>query len=209
MYYGKQCDNFCCKNNSHRSFSFRAKDKLPRNKSLSGFTLIELLIVVAIIGILAAIAIPNFLNAQVRAKVSRVQAEMATLATGLELYRTDNNDYPPGPNASAPPPPDTVDTWRVTTPISYIAEVPLDIFYKPMMPSMKGPFDMFGPYIHYYYEPLHSGGRQLTELWVLFSYGPDQDTLDYTPPPESRPIFYDPTNGTVSNGDIYRVGSKP
>ena len=59
------------------------------------FTLIELLIVVAIIAILAAIAVPNFLEAQTRAKISRAKADMRTLATGLESYAVDNNKYPP------------------------------------------------------------------------------------------------------------------
>lgn len=56
-----------------------------------GFTLIELLIVVAIIGILAAIAVPNFLNAQVRAKISRSYADMRTLGTAIEMNRIDRN----------------------------------------------------------------------------------------------------------------------
>jgi prepilin-type N-terminal cleavage/methylation domain-containing protein len=58
------------------------------------FTLIELLIVAAIIAILAAIAVPNFLAAQTRAKVSRVRADMRTVATALEAYRTDWAIYP-------------------------------------------------------------------------------------------------------------------
>jgi prepilin-type N-terminal cleavage/methylation domain-containing protein len=63
-------------------------------RRLRGFTLIELLIVVAIIAILAAIAVPNFLEAQVRAKVSRTRADLRSLATGLESYFIDNNAYP-------------------------------------------------------------------------------------------------------------------
>ena len=60
----------------------------------SGFTLIELLIVVAIIAILAAIAVPNFLEAQTRAKVSRCKADMASVATAIESYCVDNAHYP-------------------------------------------------------------------------------------------------------------------
>lgn len=63
-------------------------------KKLRGFTLIELLIVVAIIAILAAIAVPNFLEAQTRSKVSRAASDMRTLATALEAYFVDNNLYP-------------------------------------------------------------------------------------------------------------------
>lgn len=59
------------------------------------FTLIELLIVVAIIAILAAIAVPNFLEAQTRAKTSRAKSDMRTAATGLEAYNVDYNAFPP------------------------------------------------------------------------------------------------------------------
>ncbi|HPO08766.1 MAG TPA: prepilin-type N-terminal cleavage/methylation domain-containing protein, partial [bacterium] len=58
------------------------------------FTLIELLIVVAIIGILAAIAVPNFINAQERAKVGRARSDVRSIVNALEMYRLDNNNYP-------------------------------------------------------------------------------------------------------------------
>ncbi len=63
-------------------------------KRESGFTLIELLIVIAIIGILAAIAIPNLLNAVQRGKQKRSMSDMRTLATAIEAYAVDNNNYP-------------------------------------------------------------------------------------------------------------------
>ena len=113
-----------------------------------GFTLIELLIVVAIIAILAAIAVPNFLEAQTRAKVSRALADMKTIDTGVNLYALDHNKVPPSNLGN--------DTWRypmdgngwirswrhrllpVTTPIAYLTAVPLDAFGK------GNPYQSFG-----------------------------------------------------------------
>jgi general secretion pathway protein G len=63
-------------------------------KADKGFTLIELLIVVAIIGIIAAIAIPNLLNAIDRGKQKRTMADMRSIGTAVESYAVDNNVYP-------------------------------------------------------------------------------------------------------------------
>ena len=65
---------------------------LKRNSK--GFTLIELLIVVAIIGIIAAIAIPNLLNAIDRGKQKRTMADIRSIGTAIESYAVDNNQYP-------------------------------------------------------------------------------------------------------------------
>lgn len=62
---------------------------LKKIKSKKGFTLIELMVVIVIIGILVAIALPNFIAAQDRAKVSSVKANMHTLQTVLETYAVD------------------------------------------------------------------------------------------------------------------------
>jgi type IV pilus assembly protein PilA len=61
-----------------------------------GFTLIELMIVVAIIGILAAIAIPNFLKYQARSKQSEAKMNLGSLGTSAESYHAEHDTYSPG-----------------------------------------------------------------------------------------------------------------
>ena len=65
-----------------------------KSRTRTAFTLIELLIVVAIIGVLAAIAVPNFLNAQTRAKIARVMGDHQAVGSALELYQIDQNGFP-------------------------------------------------------------------------------------------------------------------
>lgn len=218
-------------------------------RKLRGFTLIELLIVVAIIAILAAIAVPNFLEAQVRAKVSRVRSDLRSIATALESYFIDNNAYPAyttdttmSVNASL-----TLGTgmagtgyptFRIrtnaasdlfqtlTTPLSYITSYFAD------------PFSLTRGVTFAYYTD--------TAGWILWSLGPDSDennggtaiASDLGPQDAYETVYtsaiaqpsisliaggsagapdgdangsagnsytYDPTNGTTSEGDVYRV----
>ncbi|MBM3334310.1 prepilin-type N-terminal cleavage/methylation domain-containing protein, partial [Candidatus Sumerlaeota bacterium] len=97
----------------------------------TGFTLIELLIVVAIIAILAAIAVPNFLEAQVRAKVSRVKSDLRTIATAEEAYRVDWYSYT-HINTGSDCPEGSVGRWgglgELTTPVAYLTTIPRDPF---------------------------------------------------------------------------------
>jgi type II secretion system protein G len=65
-----------------------------RREKSAGFTLIELLIVIAIILILIAIAMPNFLEAQNRAKVAKSEGDLRSLATAMEMYHLDHKKYP-------------------------------------------------------------------------------------------------------------------
>lgn len=65
-----------------------------------GFTLVELMVVVAIIALLAAIVIPNYVHARAQAAVSQSEANLKEIATALELYYADNQSYPPSGNVT-------------------------------------------------------------------------------------------------------------
>ena len=71
-----------------------ATQRTASRQSASGFTLIELLIVVAIIGIISAVAIPNLMNAIDKAKQKRTMGDQRGISTAIEAYATDNARYP-------------------------------------------------------------------------------------------------------------------
>ena len=68
--------------------------KIRRKLSQKGFTLIELMIVIAIIGILAAIAIPQFASYRQKSYNSASQSDLRNVKTNLEAYYADYQEYP-------------------------------------------------------------------------------------------------------------------
>jgi len=179
----------------------------------AGFTLIELLIVVAIIAILAAIAVPNFLEAQGRSKISRAKADMRTLIVGVEAYRTDNNALPPASLANRRTRITIFQRWaKLTTPIAYVTSVPFDPFFA--YASREIPALWGGP-VYEYFEREHSDlttppwgpdPEQIYALYFTKSFGPDRRNNDVRGTQYYTHVHYDSTNGTVSDGDIIRFG---
>jgi len=185
-------------------------------KCRKGFTLIELLIVVAIIGILAAIAVPNFLNAQMRAKVARTNGDLKALASAIEIYSIDNNKHPFNQSHL------TVDLKGLTTPISYISTVGFQDIFKAEQGGTGNNRESY-LYFNYFYETSGPGTWMnainrpdlSTRGFCLASWGPDrtQNAIEWVyvqgiagNQQGANDRIYAPSNGLISSGDIGRWG---
>jgi prepilin-type N-terminal cleavage/methylation domain-containing protein len=194
-------------------------------RPLKAFTLIELLIVVAIIAILAAIAVPNFLEAQTRAKVSRSRADMRSAVTALEAYAVDHNKYPASADVGVPFPTGTNSASfhsrmpsYVTTPIAYITSLTEDPFITKTsgtavtVSSAVYPLpNRIGHRYVYYNTALQviptdfwMGLETWVGPWLIYGYGPDEDWRN-GPGGNDTLLPYDPTNGTTSAGNLIRT----
>jgi general secretion pathway protein G len=111
-----------------------------------GFTLIELMVVLVIIGVLAALIVPNVLDRTDDARVTAARTDVNNLMQSLKLYKLDNQRYPSAeqgldalvrkPTAGAVPP-----NWR-----PYLDKLPGDPWGRPyqyLNPGVKGEIDVF------------------------------------------------------------------
>jgi len=100
-------------------------------KARSGFTLVEILIVVVILGILAAIVIPQFTDASTEAKESALKSDLQTMRSQIELYKIQHNDTPPSLADFAAQMTGTTDVLGATTGTDYgpyLQQVPTNQF---------------------------------------------------------------------------------
>ncbi len=206
--------------------------RFRRSGFLQAFTLIELLIVVAIIGILAAIAVPNFLNAQIRARIARVESDHKSLSLAIESYRIDNNQPPHSPPLGGIYKYSFAFRYHpLTTPVAYLNGVPDDPFPHRSAQELDRSIDyrtVAGGAAYGYFRADFSGpGGQYnfgTHKWMVSSSGPDGELqyFSYYPQDETEgtelcavcnisapgvKLFatrYDPSNGLQSAGEIIR-----
>ncbi len=196
------------------------------------FTLIELLIVIAIILILISIALPNFLAAQVRAKVTHVNTELRTYAIGLDAYHLDWQKYPllkSGWHYDA-----MLGLMPLSSPVPYIKTSNFEDPFKSAGNLLQGWTPEYAyHYVWAYYKWTGDGGkkqgfptRTFGDHWpgvpnldaaCVWSLGPYSIMKSIHVVPEwalamwvnreygrSHDQIYSPTNGTVSEGGIIR-----
>jgi general secretion pathway protein G len=115
-----------------------ARSRRRRKAHRNGFTLVELMVVIVIIGLLATVVMINVLPSQDRAMTTKARADIATLSQAMEMYRLDNNRYPPSLDALAQP--------RPSGGGAYVRNLPEDPWGRPYQMSAPGqngsPFDI-------------------------------------------------------------------
>lgn len=174
-----------------------------------GFTLIELMTVVVIISLLCAIAVPNFMNAAIRAKVARSQAEQELIVWAVESYSLDNRIYPQNAEKGKFGMKDLV---LLTTPVPYISQLPEDIFMAPgdqdkrefIKTVRQG--TVYYPYVNF----LQATGSRFalsffkmngSANYIVYGMGPSYKEFPNPLEPETW-AMYAPSNGTRSDGMI-------
>ena len=184
----------------------------PTNLRPSGFTLIELLIVIAIILILIGIALPNFLEAQMRAKVVRAQADLKSLVTALEGYQVEYRQYLDlwqTRNWGSGYDPNSITSHRLlplTTPIKFMTAIPPEAFdLSREIPGFQADTYAYGSQVSYdkegeFWRAMHD--RKLKFRYCIRSIGPDRKFNIIEPVFPDLILPYTPTNGTKSRGDI-------
>lgn len=186
---------------------------MTRHIKIKAFTLIELATVVTIIGILAAIAVPNFLNAAIRAKIAKSMSEQELIVWGLESYFIDNDVYPQNATIGVTNPSDLV---PLTMPVPYMSQLPYDVFLYPANVDKNqwieterngNPFYFYVNYLQIDGNrmPLAPFGDTGTANYVVYGMGPKFPNEINPLEPENF-IEYTPSNGTISSGAIQTFG---